>query len=65
MLAEERSSDEQASTTRFAGEPAHGQFLCCGCGYGIAVRAVLPTCPMCAGDEWEEPFLRALVPPLH
>lgn len=38
-----------------AGSHATGEFYCASCGYGIAVRAVLPECPMCRGSEWEEP----------
>ncbi len=26
---------------------------CVGCGYGIVVSGVVPTCPMCGGSEWE------------
>jgi rubrerythrin len=38
-----------------AGSAARGEYRCAECGYGIAVRAVLPECPMCRGIEWEEP----------
>ncbi len=38
-----------------AGSVAAGEFHCARCGYGIAVRRVLPECPMCRGVEWEEP----------
>jgi predicted RNA-binding Zn-ribbon protein involved in translation (DUF1610 family) len=32
---------------------ARGEFHCSGCGYGIAIAAVLPACPMCGGEAWE------------
>jgi hypothetical protein len=38
-----------------AGEQANGEFRCAGCGYGVIVRRLLPPCPMCRGDVWEEP----------
>ena len=28
-------------------------YACSGCGYGIAVVGVLPSCPMCGADAWE------------
>jgi hypothetical protein len=32
-------------------------YVCSGCGYGIAVRGHLPSCPMCGGDAWQpEPY---------
>ena len=37
-----------------AGEPAAGAYHCSECGYGIVVQRVLPPCPMCRGDAWEE-----------
>ena len=36
-----------------AGTPAQGQFRCAECGYGIIIKAELPTCPMCASTSWE------------
>jgi rubrerythrin len=36
-----------------AGTPARGAFHCSGCGYGVAVHATLPRCPMCGGMTWE------------
>jgi rubrerythrin len=36
-----------------AGETAAGQFRCAECGYGVAVSATLPRCPMCSGVSWE------------
>jgi hypothetical protein len=36
-----------------AGTRASGLFRCSACGYGIAVRSVLPACPMCLGTSWE------------
>jgi hypothetical protein len=38
-----------------AGTPATGEFTCAGCGYGVAVRTLLPVCPMCRGRMWEPP----------
>ena len=38
-----------------AGSRAGGEFRCAECGYGIVVRRVLPTCPMCRGLSWESP----------
>ena len=36
------------------------------CGYGVTVYRQLPTCPMCAGDTWEQstwsPFRQAAAP---
>ena len=37
-----------------AGLVAPGEYQCIDCGYGIAVRRVLPECPMCRGVQWEE-----------
>lgn len=37
-----------------AGDPAKGQYRCSRCGYGVTVHDELPTCPMCAGTEWEQ-----------
>jgi hypothetical protein len=36
-----------------AGARAAGEFHCAGCGYGIAIRAALPACPMCGARTWE------------
>jgi len=38
-----------------AGEPAAGEFRCSECGYGVSVSRVLPRCPMCCSETWEEP----------
>lgn len=35
------------------GEPAHGEYRCAECGYGITLRTTLPRCPMCGGASWE------------
>jgi rubredoxin len=37
-----------------AGAPAAGAYRCSGCGYGVTVRASLPSCPMCGGTTWEQ-----------
>lgn len=40
-----------------AGAAAGGAFHCATCGYGVAVQATLPQCPMCGGKSWERaPF---------
>jgi hypothetical protein len=31
-----------------------GELRCSDCGYGIVSRGLLPTCPMCRGQTWEE-----------
>ena len=36
-----------------SGDAAEGAFRCAECGYGVAVSAALPPCPMCAGRSWE------------
>lgn len=36
-----------------AGTAGAGEYVCSDCGYGIAVRAELPVCPMCRGSVWE------------
>ena len=48
-----RENDEPVFLT--AGAQANGEFRCSRCGYGVVVRNLLPTCPMCQGDVWEEP----------
>jgi hypothetical protein len=46
-----------------AGERVKGEFHCSDCGYGVTVYRVLPVCPMCAGESWEQtawsPLLRS------
>jgi len=36
-----------------AGAAATGVFHCSSCGYGVAIQATLPRCPMCGGTTWE------------
>ena len=61
MMIEPRRSGRDAPGTDgvpvflAAGTPAIGEFRCAECGYGIAVRRLLPQCPMCRGLAWEEP----------
>jgi hypothetical protein len=47
-----------------AGDMGNGDYRCSECGYGIVVLRVLPTCPMCRGQEWIEreaaPFRHAV-----
>jgi hypothetical protein len=33
-------------------------YICAGCGYGVALSAPPPTCPMCHGSEWDRPLWR-------
>jgi hypothetical protein len=33
-------------------------YVCVDCGYGVAVAAPPPVCPMCHGSEWEKPLWR-------
>jgi hypothetical protein len=44
------------------GMAVKGEFHCAGCGYGVTVYRMLPTCPMCGGGAWEQvpwsPFKR-------
>jgi rubrerythrin len=46
-----------------AGEHVKGEFHCSECGYGVTIYRVLPRCPMCGGESWEQkdwsPFARA------
>jgi hypothetical protein len=50
-----RDEPQDAEPVAFhgTGEAARGEYHCTSCGYGISVQSVLPTCPMCAGEEWE------------
>jgi rubredoxin len=45
-----------------SGARATGEFHCSECGYGVTVSHVLPRCPMCGGESWEQsewhPFTR-------
>ena len=63
MATEARKAGGGGAVLLVAGAPAKGEFRCAGCGYGVAVHGVLPRCPMCRGDSWEEsewrPFTRA------
>lgn len=51
----EASAAAGAPTFLAAGAAATGEFRCAECGYGVAVRARLPVCPMCRGVVWDEP----------
>jgi lipopolysaccharide biosynthesis regulator YciM len=46
-----------AETSEFVGVEAGargaGDYRCLDCGYGIVTFGVVPTCPMCHGDQWE------------
>jgi len=33
-------------------------YVCLECGYGVALSAPPPTCPMCHGSEWDRPLWR-------
>jgi lipopolysaccharide biosynthesis regulator YciM len=45
-----------------AGTRAKGEYHCSDCGYGVVVTTVLPLCPMCSCESWEQaawsPFRR-------
>lgn len=55
MLDEARNLDlrEERFELVTAGAAAGGAFHCATCGYGVAVQATLPQCPMCGGTSWE------------
>ncbi len=56
MLDEARKLDShEGDYVEFqaTGTPAAGAYRCSSCGYGVAVSAVLPRCPMCGGTTWE------------
>ena len=60
-----RDASDEGDAVEFhaAGDRAKGEFRCCECGYGVAIVAALPNCPMCGGQAWERgpwtPFARA------
>jgi rubredoxin len=60
---EGRTADADYVDFFVTGAPAAGEFHCADCGYGVAVQATLPQCPMCAGTTWEphpwSPLVRA------
>ena len=33
-------------------------YICAGCGYGVALAAPPPACPMCHKSEWDRPLWR-------
>ena len=33
-------------------------YVCASCGYGVAVDADPPACPMCHGTAWDRPLWR-------
>ncbi len=45
------------------GEQVKGEYHCAECGYGVTVYRLLPRCPMCGNETWEQsawsPFARA------
>jgi hypothetical protein len=47
-----------------AGLKATGEFRCAGCGYGISIYSVLPRCPMCGTESWEQ-LQWGFAPPLR
>jgi len=63
---QEPMSVEPAGFVEFwqTGMSVKGEFHCSECGYGVTVHTTLPTCPMCAGEAWEQtawsPMTRAL-----
>ncbi len=60
-----QASIEDDPALRLAGGSAKGEFHCAECGYGVTVYRTLPSCPMCAGEVWEQsawsPFARSRV----
>ena len=46
------ASGDEAPGLLLAGTEAAGEYHCAECGYGVAVRRVLPMCPMCGGRLW-------------
>ncbi|HWG54914.1 MAG TPA: hypothetical protein VNT58_00175 [Gaiellaceae bacterium] len=48
----DRGATDRAPLLHVAGT-LRTSYFCSGCGYGIAVRGHLPTCPMCGGDAWQ------------
>jgi rubrerythrin len=53
--ATRRDAPEPGDAVDFfaAGDQAKGEFRCSVCGYGVAIVATLPNCPMCGGEAWE------------
>lgn len=49
------ATDDGAPVFVPAGTEVDGEFYCASCGYGVAVRRALPSCPMCGGGSWEPP----------
>lgn len=56
------AADEGVPAFLAAGTEADGEYYCADCGYGVAVRRTLPTCPMCGGETWEPPASSPFVP---
>ena len=52
---------EGSSGPLVAGSDASGDYQCVECGYGVTVRQVLPTCPMCGSQTWERTVSRRFV----
>lgn len=63
--ASQTGTTAESGTSPFlrAGSPATGEFHCVECGYGIAVRSLLPICPMCRGLAWEDQGSSSYPPP--
>jgi hypothetical protein len=56
MIEDVRALDEPGEDYvefHAAGGRGSGTYRCADCGYGIAVRTLLPECPMCGGTSWE------------
>lgn len=56
MLDEARKLDPRDGDYvefQVTGTQASGAYHCSTCGYGVAVSATLPRCPMCGGTTWE------------
>jgi hypothetical protein len=44
---------DELDALQMTGTAAAGEYRCATCRYGIAINALLPTCPMCGGEAWE------------
>ena len=63
------TTDPSATTTRLRGTRRAHDYHCAGCGYGIVVRELPATCPMCRGTAWElastNPMAHDTLTPTH
>lgn len=45
-----------------SGEPAAGEYRCLECGYGLVSFSLLPACPMCHGNHFQEAVASPFAP---